>query len=318
MQWSATQKILFRFFSIYFFLFAMSNQFLVSFAFDAVWRKVVPWFSATFLNKIITTFTNGSGDTLYNWTSLLVYIIVAIFGTVIWTAFDQKRRGYSQLFNWLVVIIRYYVLYQMLIYGFAKLFYMQFQPPRLTRLIQPYGDSSPMGILWTFMGQSKGYTIFAGVGELVGGLFLLFRRTTLLGACIVFGVMANVMAMNFFYDVPVKILSSHLVLMSLFLIALDYRRIINFFFTNGSYVEPKIYPPHFKNPKLEKAKNIIKWILVLIGLGLMTFQMINMSKQYGPNANRSKFYGLYEVETFVKNNDTIPPLATDEPQMEEG
>ena len=35
-----------------------------------------------------------------------------------------------------------------------------------------------MGILWTFMGQSKGYTIFAGLGELVGGLLLLSRYTS--------------------------------------------------------------------------------------------------------------------------------------------
>jgi hypothetical protein len=39
-----------------------------------------------------------------------------------------------------------------------------------------------MGILWTFMAASTGYTIFAGLAEAVAGLLLLFRRTSTLGA----------------------------------------------------------------------------------------------------------------------------------------
>jgi len=68
-----------------------------------------------------------------------------------------------------------------------------------------------MGLLWTFMAASKGYQIFTGAAEVLGGILLLWKRTTTLGALTVFGVMANVMALNFFYDVPVKLLSTHLV-----------------------------------------------------------------------------------------------------------
>ena len=311
MQWTQLQKIGFRFLSIYLFLFTMSNQFFPSFAFDALWQKVVPWFAETFLSLDIQTFTNGSGDTTYNYLSLLVYLIIAVIGCIIWSVLDRERPNYKKLFQWFVMLIRYYVIFQMILYGMAKLFYMQFQPPRFSQLIQPYGESSPMRILWTFMGQSKGYTIFAGFGELVGGLLLLSRRTTTLGALVVFGVMANVMAMNFFYDVPVKILSSHLVLMSLFLIALDYKRLANLFMLNRP-TEIASYPPYFSNPKFEKAKNIIKWLLIGVGLILSVIQMINLTNQYGFNAPKPKLYGLYEVEEFTRNQDTIPPLLTDQ------
>jgi len=311
MQWTQLQKIGFRFFSIYLFLFTMSNQFLPAFAFDPLWRKVVPWFAETFLALDIQTFTNGSGDTTYNYLSLLVYFIIALIGSIIWSVLDWERANYQKLFQWFVMLIRYYVIFQMILYGMAKLFYMQFQPPRLSQLVQTYGESSPMRILWTFMGQSKGYTIFAGAGELAGGLLLLSRRTTTLGAFVVFGVMANVMAMNFFYDVPVKILSSHLVLMALFLIALDYKRLANLFVFNHP-TEIASYPPYFKNPKLEKAKDIVKWLLIGGGLIFSVFQMVKLTNQYGFNAPKPKLYGLYEVEEFIRNQDTIPPLLTDD------
>ena len=311
MNWTFSQKMAFRFFGIYFFLFAMSNQFLPSFAFDAMWQKIAPWFGKTFLDVQIDTFSNGSGDTTYNYVCLLLYAVIAFFSTMVWSILDRSRQNYNSLLQWFTLLIRLYIFYQMVLYGLAKLFYLQFQPPGFWRLIQPYGDSSPMGILWTFMGQSKGYTIFAGLGEFVGGMLLLHRRTTLLGSLIVFGVMANVMAMNFFYDVPVKILSSHLVLMSLFLIVLNYKNLLNIFLLNRpTHVVEHL--PYFKNPKLERAKNITKWILVIVGLILGIFQLVKMKNQYGPDKNKPKLYGLYEVEQFIRNKDTIPPLNTDE------
>lgn len=42
----------------------------------------------------------------------------------------------------------------MVAYGMFKISPSQFPAPGLSRLVQPYGDSSPMGLLWTFMGVS--------------------------------------------------------------------------------------------------------------------------------------------------------------------
>lgn len=66
------------------------------------------------------------------------------------------------------------------------------------------------------MGYSRTYTIFAGAGEVIGGVLLFFRRTTTLGALILCGVLANVVALNFSYGIPVKIFSSLLLLLAYF------------------------------------------------------------------------------------------------------
>jgi hypothetical protein len=48
----------------------------------------------------------------------------------------------------------------------------------------------------------------------VGGALLLFRRTTTAGALVLIAVLTNIVTLNFSCDVPVKLFSSHLLLMA--------------------------------------------------------------------------------------------------------
>ena len=53
--------------------------------------------------------------------------------------------------------------------------------------------------------------MFAGFAEVLGGMLLFWRRTTLLGALILTGVLVNVVAPQLrLSDVPVKLCSLHL------------------------------------------------------------------------------------------------------------
>lgn len=67
----------------------------------------------------------------------------------------------------------------------------------------------------------------------------------------------------------------------------------------------------FSSPGLNLARTIFK--IVFIG-GLMVFSLIQSKqyqKQFGEKAPKPPLYGMYEVETFVHNGDTLPPLRTD-------
>lgn len=313
MYWSQSTKITFRFFFCYITLFTISNQFvLITGLIDPIWQKIVPWFSTNILGRAseISLAPSGSGDTTYNWISLLCYIVTSLLVTLIWSIIHRHRSNYNRLLIYLTILIRYYLILQMVSYGFAKVFYSQFQPERLSRLIQPYGDSSPMGLLWTFMGHSQGYNIFAGGGELLGGLLLLFRRTRTLGALVTFAVMVNVMMLNYFYDVPVKILSTHIVLMALFLISLDLKRLYKLFILNQPTAS-KSLPDFTDNPNLIKVKNMLKWVLVIGYLGYGAYTTLEVKKEWGHTAPKPPLHGLYDVETFIQNGDTLPPLLTD-------
>src|SRR6202012_5647978 len=114
---------------------------------------------------------------------------------------------------------------QLISYGLAKEFPMQMPYPGLTRLLEPFGNFSAMGVLWASIGVSPAYERFAGCAELAAGVLLLVPRTTLLGALIAALDMTQVFKLNMTYDVPVKILSFHLLLLAVFLAAPDLPRL---------------------------------------------------------------------------------------------
>ena len=54
--------------------------------------------------------------------------------------------------------------------GMIKLLRQQMPEPSMARLLLPFGESSPMELLWVLMGQSWLYSAFAGAAEFLGGL----------------------------------------------------------------------------------------------------------------------------------------------------
>jgi uncharacterized membrane protein len=315
--WNNFQKIGFRFIFIYFILHIAT--FFISFLpfTDALieWatfniQSLPVWFAKTFMDIEITIFPNGSGDTTYNYFEVLVFFILAVMGTVIWSVIDRKRQSYSRLLRFFRIYVSYYVGAYMLSYGLSKVFYLQFSEPSFIELFRTYGESSPMGIAWTFMGASKAYTMFSGFAELLGGLLLFHRRTRTFGALMIFAVMLNVFMINMSYDVPVKLFSFHLMIKALFIASLDYKRILNLFVLNKPKTFSNDIKPLFKNRTYGVATTIIKF--AFIGYAIYAYTSSNMEywdQRY--NSPKPFFYGVYETETFIVNNDTKAPLLTD-------
>ena len=170
---------------------------------------------------------NGSGDSTSNYIRVLFFGVMAVVGTLVWSLVDRRRPSYVALWSALHLYVRYLLAAVMFDYGFQKMFGLQFPAPSPGRLAQAFGEASPMGLLWAFIGASPVYQFVAGAFEVVGGALLLFRRTTTLGALVLIGVMGNVVLLNFCYDVPVKLYSTHLWLMAVLLALPDAGRLAN-------------------------------------------------------------------------------------------
>lgn len=300
-QWGILKKTAFRFFSVFFFI--------VVFPFPLFWDSLILWVGKNILHIGYTysIVQNGSGDTTSDYIVLFITTVMALTICIIWSLADRKRNNYDRLYHWFSIGVRYYLAFAMFEYGFAKVFRDQFPPLTPAELMQTYGHSSPMGLLWAFMSYSGGYSFFTGMAEILGGSLLLFRRTSMLGAFITAAVLCNIVALNFFYDVPVKIFSVQLLGMALFIAAKDANRLLNFFVFNKQ-VEPTRIEPYFSNPKLTYGQWSIKFLL--IGYALYTNVSYARTEQ-AEYAKRSFLYGAYNVELFIKNNDTLPPLTTD-------
>ena len=319
-SWSFLERIGFRFSFLYFLLFIIiSNNGAYPFwnyimRIPTEWmHQFIPWVGKHLLHlpEDITTFTNGSGDTTYDYVSILCMFVTAVIGAAIWSLLDRNRKDYNRLYYWLTVAMRYYVGLMLITYGLIKVVKLQFPAPSFYRLIEPYGESSPMGLAWTFLGFSKGYNLFMGIAE-VAAVLLLFRRTLTFGLIITLMTTANVMAVNYFYDVPVKIISTHLFLMTLFLLLKDIKQLwVFFFYKRAVHLHLIQQPEKLFGKSLKWISRSLKILLLLYVFGYGGIELMNSQSLYGSKAPKHKLYGLYEVEHFEKNGDTLAPNITD-------
>lgn len=240
-------------------------------------------------------FRSGSGDTTLQWLLLLLISIVSIIGCIIWTLIDRKNKVYPRLYYWLTVLIRYYIAITMLMYGFVKVFSQQFPVPDLIRLTEPLYKFSPMGLAWTFYGASPAYNIFIGIAEMLGVL-LLFRKTTTLGALIMLGVSINVMATNYFYDVPVKMVSTALVLFCLFLLAPNIKRFYMLLIKQEPVQLSRPPQPTFSKRWKRIAFISIKYLFIILTIASLIPRTHSTRKYIAQlQGKKSELYGAYYI-----------------------
>lgn len=317
--WSLPRRIAFRFAFAYLVLYNLPfpiNAFPVlapvSEAFDAAWTAPTLWTGRHVfgLTKDFAPIENGSGDQTFNFVQNFCILALAAIATILWSVLDRRRSDYARLHDWLRTYVRFVLGYTMLSYGMYKVFKSQFPAPAAARLLEPYGDSSPMGLLWTFMGYSTPYTVLAGTAEAVGGLLLWFRRTTTLGALLLLGVIGNVVALNFCYDVPVKLYSSNLWLMALFLLLPDLGRLSGVFLEHRATSAVPL-GALFVRPALRRWAFGLKLLLVAFLAYSTATEAWQGMMQYGDGAPIHPFDGVYEVEEFLRNGVAVPPLLSE-------
>jgi len=275
-------------------------------------EPLISWFGNDLLGigSQISNANLNSGDKLYDYLLLLAFAILSLLGTLIWSIIEKRNRPYEKLNYTFEIILRYFLAYQMFYYGIFKIIPIQFFEPSFSTLLQSYGKASPMGIFWTMMAVSKGYAFFMGLAEVTGGILLLHRKTKLLGTLISFGVLINVVAVNFFFDIPVKLFSTELLVIALLLIIPYFSRLSKAILTNQA-IKKMTTVSFFDKGKWKTIRPIFKWSFI----SLFFFTTLNAaSKAYTFHSEKAKtipLYGLYEISNLIINKDTIPSETRD-------
>jgi hypothetical protein len=257
----------------------------------------------------VATQAAGGGDSVWRYVQIALFFALALAGGLLWAVLDRKRTHYERAYSLCRIYLRYTLAAAMVSYGVMKVIQSQFAPPTLDRLVTPFGSSSPMGILWAFMGVSKAYNFFTGAIELTSGILLTFRRTTLLGALIAVGAMSNVVALNYAYDVSVKIYSTQLLLQAIVLVVPDVRRLADLFLFNRA-VGARQDPPFFRGPALETGSLVVRTLLVAWFV-IFSFQDVRETSELAGLNRRSPLRGVWEVNELTDNGVARPPLTTD-------
>jgi hypothetical protein len=199
----------------------------------------------------------------------------------------------------------------MLFYGVAKLIPTQMPEPPLQALLRPYGELSPASVLWLQVGSSHPYEIMLGGVEVLGGLLLVWPRTATLGALVSLASMAQVFVLNMTFDIPVKLLSFHLLLMSLVLLAPQARRLANLFVLQRNS-DPASQPELFASGRANVIAGRVQVTLgvwALIGCLAMGWQEW---QEHGGGRQKPPLYGIWAVTGYTVDAAPVPPLTTDQ------
>ena len=281
--------------------------------YEALLSKMTVWTGAHILHlskPLAYSFYDG-GDSMFGWVRNLVQLMIAVAAAAIWTLLDRKRPNYRYMQEWLWLYVRLVLGAAMLSYGAIKVIKVQFPDLFLWRLLSSYGDSSPTGLLWSFMGYSRTYNLFTGLVELVGGALLFVPRLATLGALISVGAMANVFMLNVSYDVSVKLYSFNLLLMGVYLMAPEGRRLLNVFVLNR-VAEPVPHPRLFQKKWLNAGVLVAQLVLLLCLGGADLYQSHKRYTESGDGAPAPALYGVYNVDEFIVDGQARPAVFTEE------
>jgi uncharacterized membrane protein YphA (DoxX/SURF4 family) len=315
-------RFAYRFCVVYFTLFCFATQVAGGLfilpnaalpAFGTLWpmRAITTWLAEHVFGQIPPLVYQGnSGDTVFHWVQTGWLLVLAIVVAAAWSAMDRRGND-ERIRRWFRLFVRFALAAQMFYYGMAKIIPTQFPPPSLVTLVEPAGSLSLTSMLWTFIGSSTPYQMFTGIAELAAGVLLLAPQTTPLGALIALADMTQVFVLNMTYDVGLKQIAFHLLLLSLFLLAPDLRRLADVL-VRGRATGPSTEPPLFVTARANRLALIVQLAFGLYLIAIFTA----VSQHYwtapgGGGAPKSALYGIWDVDQLSIDGQPGPAIAND-------
>ena len=203
----------------------------------------------------------------------------------------QKRFSEIQISRFLHTSSAYILSFFLFKYGVDKLFQFQFYAPEPNTLFTPLGMLSKDILFWSSMGTSSSYNTFMGLLEVIPAFLLLHHRTRLLGGLIALGVLVNVLAINFSFDITVKLLSMYLVIVSVYVISPFLKSLYSFFISHSEMISK----PEKRIQLKPKVRLIIKSIVVILLFTEVLFSYARLGSFNGREMEKIAHFGSYEV-----------------------
>lgn len=233
----------------------------------------------------------------FNSDTVLLYVagaIALLLSLLIFIWLMARLQHVSSI--WLIgirVVLRYYLAWQLLYYGWNKVFKWQFYLPEPNLLYRTFGSLDPDILYWSVMGLSRPYSVFLGLLEVLGAFLVFFRRSYPAGALLATGIMLQVVAINFCFDISVKFFSSFLLLISLYLIAPYGARMWNL----GRQITLPL-PSYLRSPRSRASWKPGVQTLVICLLLVDSLSPYWQSGNYNDDrADRPFWHGAYVLES---------------------
>jgi hypothetical protein len=207
----------------------------------------------------------------------------------------------ANLERWAYRCLRFFVSAFLLLYGFAKLNGAQFTVIS-SELDKPMGQVSGFWLTWYYFSYSPIYGNLIGIVQILGAVLLMFRKTTVLGACLLLPVIGNIFLINIFYqiDIATPIVSLLLFAAVVGILAFHKKELLEVFWTKQNRAFPD--------------RPAAKWtIFVSYALRVLMILVMAVFTYWTANYNNrlpTPLDGVWEVTSgSVQNDGTVSPLT---------
>ncbi|MES2520157.1 MAG: hypothetical protein V4585_18715 [Bacteroidota bacterium] len=273
-----------------------------------------PWRILDVISQNSPWFFNNTGGK--NYVGWLITVIISILAGFIWQLLDRKRNDDSLLTYWFYVIVRYGLALRMSWFAIAKVLPVQMPFPTISQLNTNLGEFTPGKLYWLTTGVSPVFEVFAGIFELLATIFILFRKTTTLGALMMVAILVPIWFVNIGYDAGVELTSLHILTLALIILAKDARHFWTILIEHKHSIIPIIEAPNFTKKWQQTIRITFKSAFILIFLVYRGFEYSRVyvaEKTFKlPLTDGVKsFVGFYNVAEYRLNNQLIPYAPTD-------
>ena len=325
-DWTLTRRVAFRLGVVYLTLFCLVTQISGSLIpnpwvpyrdLGRLWpvREITHWVGRTIFGIDVPLDDVSGGETLFFWIQWAWVIAAAAAVTAVWSLL-ARRRAYPSWVPWWQLAIRLVLAASMIEYGMTKVIPTQFPAPPLTALVTPAGDMSLSALLWTTIGSAPAYEMVTGCIEVLAGVMLILPRTMSLGALLALASLAQVLLLNLTFDIGVKLVTTHLIVLAMILL-IPMIRLKPPAFAQSASARPRRSLGGGGDTTLEvRLKANTTWTILPIVLGAYLLGMqtwINWSfwEIGGGGRPKSVLYGIWNVERLSVDGQAGPPESND-------
>ena len=277
-------------------------------------REMTHWAAATFFGVDVPLDDVSGGETLFFWIQWSWVIVASVLITAAWSLID-RRRSHAAWLPWFRIAARLALAASMIEYGMTKVIPTQFPQPPLIALVTPAGEMTLSALLWTTIGAAPAYQIATGCVEVLAGVLLLLPWTVPLGALLALVSLLQVLLLNLSFDIGVKLVTTHLIVLALILLAPFARELVTVLIGRAS-VESGFGRIRVPAAPAIRLKPDSTAVLLPIALGvylLATQTWINWNfwQVAGGGRPKSVLYGIWNVERLSVDGQARPAELND-------
>jgi hypothetical protein len=266
---------------------------------DLIFGRLIGFISSTIFGRTLPDNSIYS-DSTSMYILVLLLVILSLLTALLLPRLHKWQLYRTKLLGFIYTFCIYYLALQLLKYGVDKIFKNQFYLPEPNILYTPVGRLDKDILYWSSMGTSHFYSVFMGVLETMAAVFLFFRKTRLIGLLMSLAIMLNVVAVNFGFDIGVKIFSLFLLFLTLYLLT-PYTRRLYQVLTQQPVTENIIATP----VKRTFLRSFLKWFVIGLILLEAFYPFLRVMVFNRDLAPRPYLHGAYRVDQMIRGDDTL-------------